>query len=331
MKNNKVVLYYGLMIVLLVLIGLSTFFFNYFYNMRNDDLSLEKIKIEEENRMGYNIKLFDNDYFKTNEDDTSYLFDKIDYVDANFNISTIFEEPVEGDYNYIIHGYLVTDDDKSEFYTGEFNRYKINGSVINLTNSFNIDVDTIEKNYHDVIVPDKTSILYEVTFSYAVFSNKLSKSLTNEKVLTINIPVKQISDITLTEDKDEVTENYSELKHANDSVYVVICLEFLGAIIIFILLIVLIVKRINGQDNLYQELLNRILDTYHDYIIYLKNLPNLDDYDVLFVRDMRDLLEMARKTKNPISFIEVIEKSEASFIVFDKSKAYVYKLSKKNV
>ena len=64
MKNNKVNLYYGLMVVLLVLIGISSFFFNYFYNLRDEDLSIENMIINESNKMSYNVKLFDNEFFK---------------------------------------------------------------------------------------------------------------------------------------------------------------------------------------------------------------------------------------------------------------------------
>lgn len=62
MKKNKVMLYYGLLVVLLILIGISSFFFNYFYNLRNEDLSLEDVSIREKNQMSYNVRLFDNEF-----------------------------------------------------------------------------------------------------------------------------------------------------------------------------------------------------------------------------------------------------------------------------
>ena len=112
--------------------------------------------------------------------------------------------------------------------------------------------------------------------------------------------------------------------------YLIICLEFLGAIIIFILLIVLIVKRVNAQVSIYQEKLDKLLKKYGGYLINLKELPDLTEYDVLFVKSMDDLVEASEKTTTPISYIEVVEKYESTFMVLNKKKAYVYKLNSKN-
>ena len=151
MKNNKVALYYALMIVLLVLIGVSSFFFNYFYDMRNEDLSIENMKINESNKMGYNVKSFDNDFFKTNEDDSSFVLSLIDNINTYFNVSTTFSSPVEGEYSYFVTGNIIMKQGeevvKNEIYKSDINKYLINGSVINLSNSFDIDVYSILKSY----------------------------------------------------------------------------------------------------------------------------------------------------------------------------------------
>ena len=85
-KNNKVNLYYGLMVVLLVLIGISSFFFNYFYNLRDEDLSIENMIINESNKMSYNVKLFDNEFFKSSSEETSYVLSLVDNINTYFNV-----------------------------------------------------------------------------------------------------------------------------------------------------------------------------------------------------------------------------------------------------
>lgn len=74
MKKNKVMLYYGLLVVLLILIGISSFFFNYFYNLRNEDLSLEDVSIREKNQMSYNVRLFDNEFFKSSMEEKTMFY-----------------------------------------------------------------------------------------------------------------------------------------------------------------------------------------------------------------------------------------------------------------
>lgn len=338
MKNNKVALYYALMIVLLVLIGVSTFFFNYFYDMRDEDLSIETMKIKESNKMGYNIKLFDSEFFKTDEDDTTYVLSLIDNINPYFNINTTFSTPVSGEYSFFIRGYVIMNQGseviKNEIYTGEINKFQLNGSVINLSNSFDIDLDKILKSYKEQIdalgLDVISSIEYDVIFNYSAFSENLEKSLVNAKTLIVNIPISDITKIELTADAENTREEFSDLNHDDNKIYLVICLEFLGAIIIFVLLIVLIVKRVNGRINDYQDRLREILKKYEESLVHLKELPDLSDREVLFVGSIEDLVKTSNKSKTPISFIEVVEKYESTFMVITDKIAYVYKLDRKN-
>ncbi|MCH5167214.1 MAG: hypothetical protein J1F35_04900 [Erysipelotrichales bacterium] len=338
MKNNKVALYYGLMIVLLILIGVSSFFFNYFYDMRNEDLSIEKMQISESNYMGYNVKLFDNDFFKTKEDETNYVLSLIDNINTYFNINTTFSLPVEGEYSFFVRGYIIMKQGdevvKNEIYTGDINKFLLDGSVINLSNSFDIDLDSVIKSYKEqtqiLDIDVVSNIQYDVTYNYSVFSENLGKSLVNSKTLTVSIPVNDITNITVTEDKEEKRDEFSELDYDDNKIYLIICLEFLGSIIIFILLIVLIVKRVNGQVGVYQDKLDSLKKKYEKYLVYLKELPDLSNHKVLFVQSMEDLVKTSDKTKIPISYIEVVEKCESTFMIINDNTAYVYKLSRKN-
>lgn len=338
MKNNKVAVYYGLLVVLFILIGISSFFFNYFYNLRNEDLSIENLAVTESNKMSYTVKTFDNEFFKTSAEETNYMLSLVDNINSYFNISSTFSSPVTGEYSYFVKGYIIMhqggESVKNEISSGEINKFKIDGSVINLTGGFDIDLDKIVRDYQEQIRKmgaDVTAeINYEVTYNYNVFSETLSKSLNKSKTLNVRIPIRDITNIRLTEDKDETRNEFSELNQDDNKVYVVVCLEFLGAIIIFILLIVLIVKRINGNVSIYEEKLNDILSKYSKELVYLKELPDLSNYDVLFVQDFEDILETSRKLKTPINYIEIIDKHESTFLVIKNTQVYVYKLNSKN-
>lgn len=338
MKNNKVNLYYGLMVVLLVLIGISSFFFNYFYNLRDEDLSIENMIINESNKMSYNVKLFDNEFFKSSSEETSYVLSLVDNINTYFNVSTAFSSPVSGEYSYFVKGYIVMhqgdEEVKNEIYSSDVFKFNVDGSVINLSSNFDIDLDKVYSDYKNQInnlgINVTSEIRYDVTYNYSVFSEKLGKSLVNSKTLNVYVPVSDITNIKTTEDKEDLRHEYSELNQDDNKVYVIICLEFLGAIIIFILLIVLIVKRINGQVSVYQEKLTNLLDKYSSDLVYLKELPDLSKYDVIFLQDFIDLVETGRKLKLPINYIEVIEKHEATFMILKNKQVYVYKLNSKN-
>lgn len=337
-NKNKLAIYYGLMLVLFILIGVSSFFFNYFYNLRGEDLSIEKMVVSESNKMSYNVKQFDNAFFKTSSEETNYVMSLVDNINTYFNVSTAFSSPVEGEYSYFIKGYIImhqgSEEVKKEIYSGEINKYKLEGSVINLSSNFDIDLDKIIAEYQNQVnnlgINVTSEIVYDINYNYAVFSNKLSKSIANSKTLKVEIPINDITNIKITEDKDDIRNEFSELNKDDNIVYVIVCLEFLGAIIIFILLIVLIVKRVNGQVSIYQDKLNKILDKYESDLVNLSELPDLTNYDVLFVNDFEDILETARKLKLPINYIEVIKKHEATFMVLQDNQVYVYKLNSKN-
>lgn len=339
MKKNKVILYYSLLVVLLILIGISSFFFNYFYNLRNEDLSLEDISIKEKNQMSYNVKLFDNDFFKSSIEEKNYVLSLIDNLNAYFNYSVTFSNTVEGEYSYYVIGSIVMEQNgekvKSEIYRSDINKFETNGKVINLSESFDIDVDQIIKNYNnqvnDLNIAVDAKIEYDVIINYSVFSEHISKSIVNGKTLSYYVPIKDITNITYTEDNVEERRDYSDLNFEDNKIYLVICLEFVGAIVIFILLIVLIVKRVNGQASVYQEKLEKILNKHDDKIVHLKDLPDLCTYNVLFVEHFGDLLDAAYNINTPINYYEIVKKHQAIFIVLDKNTAYVYKLSSKNV
>lgn len=338
MKKNKVMLYYCLLVVLLILIGISSFFFNYFYNLRNEDLSLSDVSIREKNQMSYNVKLFDNEFFKSSMEEKNYVLSLVDNLNAYFNYSVSFSSPVEGEYSYYVVGNIVMEQNgekvKNEIYRSDISKYEANGKVINLSESFDIDVDNVIKNYNDQVanlgINVNAEIEYDVVINYSVFNETIKKSLVNGKTLSYYIPIKDITNITYTDDDIFEHREYSDLNFEDNKIYIVICLEFVGAIIIFILLIVLIVKRVNGQVSVYQEKLDKILSKHDDAIVHLKDLPDLSKYDVLFVERFGDVLDAANNIGTPINYFEVVKKHEATFIVLDKDKAYVYKLTSKN-
>ncbi len=338
MKDNKTFLYYGLMVVLLILIGVSSFFFNYFYNMRGKDLSIENMIVSESNKMSYNVKQLDNEFFKSSSEDESYVLSLIDNINTYYNISTAFSSPVNGEYSCFVKGYIVmhqnNEEVKNVIYNGDVARYTIDGSVINLSNTFDIDFDSIYNEYQNQIknlgIDVQSEIRFDITYNYQVFSEKLGKSIVNSRTLDVLIPISDITNIKISEDKDEMRNEFSELNQDDDTIYVIICLEFLGAIIIFVLLIVLIVKRVNGSVSVYQDRLNKIINDYSSELVNLSKLPDLTRYDIIFVQGFDDILEISRKLNLPINYIEVIEKHESTFIVLKNNQSYVYKLNSKN-
>lgn len=338
MKNNKVT-YYILIVLLLILIGVSSFFLIYFYNLRGQDLSIEEISISESNKMSYNVKLKDNKYYKSNIEGDTFVISLIDNINTYFNYSVAFSSSITGEYSYYIVGNAVYEYNgekvKNEIYKSDISKYEITGNVINLSNSFDINLDEIIGDYNgfknDYGINTTGYIEYVVYINYSVFSEQISKSMMNSKEFFIKIPCEDITHITITEDEVVNRKDFSELNYDDNKLYLIVSLEFMGAIIIFILLIVLIIKRLGKRETVYDYELRLLLKKYDEMIVSIKDLPDLTNYEIFFVDTFEELVDAANNLVLPINFVEVIDKKESTFIVLHEAIAYVYKLSSKSI
>ena len=342
MKANKRFLYSILLIALVVLAAVSSFFLYYFYKMRNDNLSFNKIDIQDSSSMSYSVLTEDSNFYDSSVSNKKYLVDEVKDIKTVFNYVVTFSSDVSMNYSYIIEGKIIGNTKGSDDRILEKKVYKndpevkqMTGKIINITDSFNIDVPSyvsMKNNFIDKHNIDIDSyIQYDITITYSYDSRDINKSKVEKKVLTIMVPIsEQVTVPKLTPNEVNTHSEYSSLTEKDKGTYLAICLELLGSVILFVLTAILVLKRMLTKTIMYKEDLNELFKKYKKVIVKLKNLPDFDNIDVLFVDEFDDLLDVCYVTDKPINYYEVIKDREVIFVIFNDFKAYVYNVSIRN-
>ncbi len=338
MRTKRSPLYVTLIIILLILIGICSFFIYYFFDMSHNVFDLENILYTEESEINYQVSLKDNEYYNSSENNDIYLTDLIDNIDSYFNYTLTFNSKVKGEYNYYVIGNLnvyVEDTDEKiltrELYRSEEFNYQIDGNVLALTEDFDMNIDEYLALYNqfkaDYDMEFKADITFDVNISYDVYSDIIGKKISDYKTLSVSLPVDDTTtSITVSPKVENEKREFSELTESDNRLYIAIYLEFGGAILLFIVLIIWLVKKIVDSESLYSRVLKSILRSYDSIIVEINDLPNLTNVDILFVPDFKELVDAQKELKRPINYNEVIKEHEAIFILTDNDKAYVYKL-----
>ncbi len=342
MKANRRILYLVLLICLIVLAAVSGFFLYYFYKMRNDNLSFNKIDIQESSSISYSVLTNDSTFYESSASNKKYIVEEIKDIKPYFNYVIAFSSDVSMNYSYIIEGKIVGSTKGTSDRILEKNVTKntpevkqVNGKILNVSDSFNIDVPNyveIVKNFKEKYQIDLDAYIeYDITITYSYDSSAINKSKVEKKTLTVVIPITELTTMPIIPESSTITHSeYSNLTEKDKGTYLAICLELLGSVVLFVLTAILVLKRMLGKTTMYRKDLNNLLKKYKTIIVKLKNLPDFDNIDVLFVDEFDDLLDAVYVTDKPINYYEVIKDKEAIFVLFNDFKAYVYNVSIRN-
>lgn len=321
-KKNRTILYYNLIFILIILIGISSFFLAYFYNLIDEDLRMQDVSVVENSEMNFSVKEKGKEVFTHNKD--TYNLSDIDTINTYFNYSITFSEEVTGSYSYNIVGYREVNGEDIEIYKSNNYQYEVTGHIINLSSSF--DIKDIPTN-----IVGASNLKYVVKINYSLFNDYLGRSFVKSDSLNITIPNMNETTIKTSDKVSNKKIVFSETKDDDNELYLVITLEFMGAIIMFILLILLILRTINKENDPYQMTIDHILKKYEKQIVKLKSIPDLAKMDVLFVSDFKDLVDASYNLDQVINYTEVIKNKASIFVVFNKHVAYVYKINRQHI
>lgn len=321
-KKNRTILYYNLIFILIILIGISSFFLAYFYNLIDEDLRMQDVSVVENSEMNFSVKEKGKEVFTHNKD--TYNLSDIDTINTYFNYSITFSEEVTGSYSYNIVGYREVNGEDVEIYKSNNYQYEVTGHIINLSSSF--DIKDIPTN-----IVGASNLKYVVKINYSLFNDYLGRSFVKSDSLNITIPNMNETTIKTSDKVSNKKIVFSETKDDDNELYLVITLEFMGAIIMFILLILLILRTISKENDPYQITIDHILKKYEKQIVKLKSIPDLAKMDVLFVSDFKDLVDASYNLDQVINYTEVIKNKASIFVVFNKHVAYVYKINRQHI
>lgn len=332
-KNKKVLIHYSLIFVLVILVGISSFFFTYFYNLRSTDIKLKDIKVIENSNMSFSVKEKGIDIYNHLND--TYAISSIDNINTYFNYALTTSDEVYGEYSYNIVGYEIIGNNeelKREVYKSDLIKEELTGKVISLSSTFDINVPEILEDLNNYKnqnnISDSAKIRYIVNINYNLFSDRINKSIFEKRVLSIDIPVSDITKITKSNNINIEKYEISTHQVKDDELYLIIAYEFMGAIIMFILIILLIIRNITYENDEYRLKLDKIFKKYNRDIVNITDLPDLSKMEVLFVEDFEDLIDASNTLNEVINYNEVIINKVSVFIVFNRTRAYCYKISR---
>ena len=336
-RANRIIYSLGIC-CLLVLIGICSFFAFYFFDLHKDDMGLIELNYREKANLDYSVLLTDGKYYNGKEAKSSFIVELMESVNAYFNYNITFSSLVKGDYTYKVKGNLYINDlstNKSissmNVYDSDNHVYQIEGNVINLSKDINIDINTALNKYKEIKATNTNKLsavlIYDVVISYDVLSYEVNEMVSDTRTLTISIPLSNyISDITVTDPVDRSDIVLSDFSVGKDQIYPLVCLEFVGAIVLFIILIILLVRKFESTVTYYEQEKDYILHTYKELLINT-DLMDLANKDIIFTKDIDSLAKIAYRTNLPINYTEITKDKECVFIIMSETVVYVYKLT----
>ncbi len=333
MKKRRVL--FSILIVLLTILTVISLYFLYYFNAKRKNNNYQNaLKITENSKMSYDVITSNGTLYNSNIKTSSYTTDDIKDITAYFNYNLVFDKDVEGNYTYYIVGNIVDDTNNilKEVYRSEDHKYEItNGNIINLTNYFDVSYSSFKSTYNDIKTNTSTNgrLVYQVVVSYSLYNDSIDKNMSYSKTLEMTIPFTS-TNIKYNPSSTYSFKEFSNDLHANDNTYLIICLEFSGASLLFVLIIALLMESMNPHKNIYASELKKLIEKNKSHIIKISFLPDLSKKDVLFVDNFDDLVEASSTFMLPIDYVEIAKNMEAVFLVIMDKYTYVYKFSIKD-
>jgi hypothetical protein len=329
MKKRRI-LYIIFIILLVVLANISMYFYLYFDNIRLTTTHTNILLLNEKSSITYNIESKDNNYYNSNNT-SNYDVNDISRVDTFYNYSVNFDKTVEGEYSYYVRGVLFdnTTEVKEVFKSTEYKYILDDKNVINITHINNIDLKNVIASNKEISELDDAVLKYELVVDYHIFNKEINKYVSHSKSIEIDIPVTSGKNIVISPNETKNSKEYSNEISNNDVTYLIICLEFLGSVLLYILCIAYLIERISPKEYLNDTELEYIRNKYKKYIIKINFIPDLTYKEVVFVDDIESLVDYAKKLNLPIDYIDIIKHKEAIFAVMYDNYAYIYKVSVK--
>lgn len=342
MNKNKTGFYSVFISVLVLLIGVCGYFLYYFYNLSDNDVDTNALLIKENGSMSYNVNLLNED-FSTDTLNMAYVPTILDNIRGNYNYSVIFDKRVKGEYSYSVVGNLIAETKKGEkvlnreVFNQPLKKYEVDGNVINISDHFTLNYKLNYITYTNYLnnygMNDLDArVEYKVYLHYTIYNESIKKHVMNTEELVLVAPLSDnIVNIKSPGDFTEQRKEYSDVTAAIKPIYLVIIGEFIGAILLCLLIIIYLIRKIVKSESLYEKKRRALLKKYDANIVHIKELPNLKKMEVMFVDNFKDLVDASNTLGLPIHYIDIVIGHEATFIILNKKTAYVYKLSDKDL
>ena len=340
MSKNKKLGYSIIIFVLFVLFCLTSYLLIYFFRNRDISISKEYVNVIDSDSINYTIKLKDNDFITDSSKVNAYATDMIDYLNIYYKFNSKFSDKVVGEVEVNAIGYLIgtskTDSSTvlyNEFYNHKDSDSNINGEIINYNDEYRLNFSEIKKIYDSFVDVNKIdldgNVKFDVTLKYTVFNELINDYVDNNVTLSINIPLVNETKIECSKTYERNKNFYAKMPDEQKPLYLAICLELFGALVLFVIIFILILNQIKTTSSKYEKILDSMFRNKKRRIVRLKSLPDLSNRNVVLVKSYKDL-ENVNEYKN-INYVEIIPNKLSVFFITDNGITYVYNLDAKKV
>lgn len=201
---------------------------------------------------------------------------------------------------------------------------KIEGKNFSINEVINIDYEyynNLARKYEEVyLLPIDCVLKVKLNVSFKNLDNKKFEDYIE-------------TDINITDDVTSLTENYEKIetnlpKSENQNISQG---RFLGiTFIIFLIIIIFFInKKIKEKmtyKRKYKIKVKKILNSYKDLIVIVKNKPNFDGMKILETSDLEGLINVSEQTKNNIIYYEEIKNMKSKLYIVVDNYVYSYEI-----
>ncbi len=320
----------------------------YFYKLTKAQTIVHKIEYAEKSSIDYRVFLKDNKFFdekyltKENIVNKQQLLvaELIDKISINYNYVLSFSDKVNGKYSYFIKAIIESNESagsknywSKEYVLTEKKTKDIQNSdsvvVLESTDVKYEDYNKILNAWRELanVSMDgklKVVLVFESTIGHPTLEQKYQ---INNSDIKLELPLsKAATEITINESSSDTTKTIEEKEKSDDSKYMKYRIGVVFSFIIAVIFLILIVITRNNQknENKYYVELKRILSTYDGIIVNVSSLPDLDKFNVIKVKSFDELLDAHSEVRLPINYYR--QKGKSTFILVNDTMLWMYVL-----
>ena len=305
-------------------------------------INVETVMYKENNSINYKVYLKKNNFFdvKYLEEDKTYITSLIDYIKVNYNYNIKFDSPVSGKYRYYVLATVEANKPNNESGNYWTKNYKLSDEkTITLDKSTEYTINQeikIDYNKYNKALNEFKSTLGLATSGMLKVYLVVDSDLTT-KGMNLSIPGNLQLKMPLSEKTIEATIDSDAKNHVKEITKVVetqaqktkklaaLGISFL--IEIFVLLALTFINRKNRKVNVFENTINKYLDTYDSIIVNIDKFPTLSNYNVIEVSSFEELLDAHSEVRMPINFYKYNSKT-CYFILMNDKTVWKYTMKK---
>lgn len=301
------------------------------------------INYKQSSNLDYKVYLKPNNYYseKYLDKNMQYIASLIDNVDVNFNYNFSANEEINYKYTYYVKSEVrvANSDDSTKVIYSKSDRVT-EPVTLSKENSLGFDINQNIKvdynKYNDQIKSFKSSYLINADSNLILSlcvgvedqkGNKIKDINTNE-VMSLNIPLtQQMINISMNYKETNNSNNakiYKDFNISNKVLFAFSILSLIGALI-YIVLLVMFLRKTSTKKTIYDITLSKILREY-DRVIVNSRKPIAITGEIIELSSFNELLDVRDNLEKPIIFKEIHKGQKSEFVVKNGDETYRYVL-----